>query len=68
MKIHASADRDRREETVELPDGATARQLLEKLDINPVEVILSRDNELITDDEELRDNDTIKILSVISGG
>jgi len=42
--------------------------LLDKLKINPVTVIVSRENELITEEERLKDKDKIRILSVISGG
>ena len=39
-----------------------------KLKINSVTVIVSRNNELISENEELKDNDEIRILPVISGG
>jgi sulfur carrier protein ThiS len=42
--------------------------LLNKLKINPVTVIVSRNNELILGDEKLKNDDEIRILSVISGG
>ncbi|MBS3103897.1 MoaD/ThiS family protein [Candidatus Woesearchaeota archaeon] len=42
--------------------------LLEKLKINPETVIVVRDDELLTDDVVLKNNDKIKVLSVISGG
>ena len=54
--------------TVSLKFSGTSRQLLKKLKINPQTVLVSRNNELITDDEKLSDKDEIKILSVISGG
>ena len=53
---------------VSLKFSGTSRQLLKKLKINPQTVLVSRNNELITDDEKLSDKDEIKILSVISGG
>ena len=42
--------------------------LLEKLKINPEEVIVAKGREIVSDDEKLNDNDEIKILSVVSGG
>ena len=53
---------------VELGSGLSVSDLLKELMINPVTVIVSRNNELILEDEKLNDNDEIKILSVISGG
>ena len=44
------------------------KELLEKLDINPQTVILTKNDEVILEDEELSESDEIKILSVISGG
>jgi sulfur carrier protein len=45
-----------------------ARNLLKDLKISTETVIVVRNNELVTEDETLTDNDRIKILSVISGG
>jgi|WetSurMetagenome_2_1015567.scaffolds.fasta_scaffold956038_1 sulfur carrier protein ThiS len=42
--------------------------LLKKLKINPEEVIVVKNNELVGLDENLVDKDSIKILSVVSGG
>ena len=42
--------------------------LLEKLKLNPSAVLVARNNGLVTEDDELKDNDEVKILSVISGG
>ncbi|MBI2655088.1 MoaD/ThiS family protein [Candidatus Woesearchaeota archaeon] len=53
---------------IELSNSTLVRDLLMKLDINPVTVIVSRNSELILEDEQLNNNDEIKILSVISGG
>jgi sulfur carrier protein len=46
----------------------TVKEVLQKLKINPVTVIVAKNNELVTDDTKLHDNDEIKIISVISGG
>ena len=53
---------------IELDGKPLVSELLKKLKINPVTVLISRDNELILEDEVLKENDEIKILSVISGG
>ncbi|NQV08316.1 MoaD/ThiS family protein [Candidatus Woesearchaeota archaeon] len=46
----------------------TVGKLLSELKINPETVLVTRSNELITDDIRLKDKDNIKILSVVSGG
>lgn len=54
-------------ETKEL-ESKTVNELLSKLKINPTTVIVIRNSELVTEDEQLSSKDEIKILSVISGG
>ena len=46
----------------------TVKLLLIKLKINPEEVIVVRNEELVSEVELLNDKDDIKILSVVSGG
>jgi sulfur carrier protein ThiS len=48
--------------------SSTAKGLLDQLHLNEEEVIVVRNNTVILVDDIIRDNDTIKILSVISGG
>ena len=48
-------------------NGKVSR-LLEKLKLNPSAVLVARNNSLVTEDDELKDKDEVKILSVISGG
>lgn len=68
MSISAFIDRENKNTTLELDNNSLVVDLLKKLNINPVTVIVSRNNELILEDEKLNENDEIKILSVISGG
>jgi len=67
MEINVFIEKENKQEKVELKENSV-KKLLEKLNINPVEVITTRNNELILEDEELKEGDSIKILSVISGG
>lgn len=64
MQIHI--ERENRKEN-KLFEGTVA-ELLSELKINPETVLVARNNELVTADEELNDKDDVKILSVISGG
>ena len=68
IKISVFIDREDKNAKLELDNNSMVADLLKKLSINPVTVIVSRNSELILEDEKLEDNDEIKILSVISGG
>ena len=68
INVKIFVDRENLNKTVKLDSTALVLDLLKELKINPVTVIVSRNNELILEDEKLNDNDEIKILSVISGG
>ncbi len=68
INISIFIDRENKNSKLELHKNSKVLDLLIKLKINPVTVIVSRNNELILEDEKLNDNDELKILSVISGG
>lgn len=57
-----------REEEYEIRAGMTLRDALLHLEIQPESVIATRDGELLTDDEILREGDEIRLIAVISGG
>ena len=57
-----------RDQKYEVKAGSTLLAALNKLEILPESVICVRDGELITEDTILRDGETIKLVSVISGG
>ena len=59
-------ERPRQELTLEFEGIVSV--LLEKLKVNPEEVIVSRNGSLVTLDEALVNDDKIEILSVVSGG
>lgn len=48
--------------------GMTVKHALEKIDVLPETVIVTRRGELITEDELLEPGDVLKLVSVISGG
>jgi len=64
-KLRVFIERENKNINVEARD---IKDLMKKLKLNPETVLISRNNELITDDIDLEDNDEIKFLSVISGG
>lgn len=68
MHINISIDREKGERNIELDVNSSVKDLLNSLKINPVTVIVARNDELIPENERLNNNDEIRILSVISGG
>jgi sulfur carrier protein ThiS len=57
-----------RDKEYEVRPGMTLRDSLEKAGVNPESVLATRDGEMITDDEILREGEVVKLLAVISGG
>jgi sulfur carrier protein ThiS len=57
-----------RKQVFEIKHGMTVRKALQKLGFEPDSVLASRDGQLITDDEIIKENDEIKLIPVISGG
>jgi len=68
MQINVFYDRENKNKTIELTGNLTVKKLLTKMQINPVTVIVSKNNTIITEEEKLDDKDDIQIISVISGG
>jgi sulfur carrier protein ThiS len=59
---------ERTQENKEINFKGAVKELLQTLQINPETVIVSKNNELVTVTDIVGENDSIKILSVISGG
>ena len=68
MQISVFFDRENMEKTIEVDKNSSVKDLLANMKINPVTVIVSRDNSIITEDEKINDKDKIRLFSVISGG
>ena len=62
IQLTSSYDREKEAKTVELEKNANVKELLVKMNINPVTVIVSRNNNIILEDKTLKDNDDIKII------
>ena len=58
---------ERENKTVKV-EQLVVKEILKKLKINPTTVIITKNNELITDDAKLLDKEKIKVIPVISGG
>lgn len=48
--------------------ASSVSDLLSQLSINPETVLVTKNDELVTEEETLSSEDKVKILSVISGG
>ena len=57
-----------RDHVFEVRAGMTVRAALLKLELSPDTVLATRDQELITDDEIIKQDDRIRLIPVISGG
>ena len=57
-----------REKEYTVKPGMTVRHALKIVGIQPESVIPTRDGQLITDDEIIKDGDHIRLIAVISGG
>ncbi|HJN56871.1 MAG: MoaD/ThiS family protein [Candidatus Woesearchaeota archaeon] len=68
MKLNVFYDRENTEKTIELADNSSVKDLLKKMKINPVTVIVGIKDQIVLEDEKLKDKGNIKIISVISGG
>ena len=53
---------------VEMPGNRKVIEVLRELNLNPESHLVLRDDELLTSDELLLEDDTIEVLSAISGG
>lgn len=56
------------DKSVKLAEGSSVLDLIKKLDMRPDNWIATRDNKAIPDDSPLKDGDSIRLLSVVSGG
>jgi sulfur carrier protein ThiS len=52
----------------EVRSGMTLRHAILKIGQQPEAVLATREGEMITEDEILREGDVIKLIAVISGG
>jgi len=48
--------------------GSKVKDLLDHLKLNPEAFLVVRNNEVVTEEEILQDQDKVELLSVISGG
>jgi len=66
VTVHFIPSEEARE--VELENGATGMTLVDLLNLTPDSHILARSEKPIPIDEELKDGETVTLISVVSGG
>lgn len=68
MNIRVFLERKNEHHTVRLAEKATIATLLMNMEVNPVEAVVARNGEVVTDDAVLEDGDDVSVFSVVSGG
>jgi sulfur carrier protein ThiS len=68
MKVYIEKDSKSLDIKIIKNQKIDGKKLLEKLKINPSSVILVKNDEVVLEDEIFTEKDSIKILSVVSGG
>ena len=53
---------------VELKGETDISGLLKKMKVNPETVIVKRRDEILLEDEKIRNNDKIELIKIVSGG
>tara|TARA_Y100000310_G_scaffold337445_1_gene424532 strand:+ start:105 stop:308 length:204 start_codon:yes stop_codon:yes gene_type:complete len=67
MNIEVYFEREQTSKKIEF-SGITVDDLLKQLEVNPETVIVTKNKEVVTEDEPLSNNDKLELLNVISGG
>lgn len=57
-----------RDRSWEVKPGSTIRHIIEAADLNPESILALRDGRLVNDATLTEEGDTIKLVSVVSGG
>ena len=65
MKITVYLERTKESKQIEVQDF---NDIFRKLNLNPEAMLILRNNELITEKTNLKENDNLRIMPVISGG
>ncbi|RPI58373.1 MAG: MoaD/ThiS family protein [Chloroflexi bacterium] len=57
-----------REKTWEVKPGSTVRHIIQHADLNPESILAVRNGKLVNEATLTEDGDTIKLVTVVSGG
>ncbi|NPA99730.1 MAG: MoaD/ThiS family protein [Crenarchaeota archaeon] len=53
---------------IEVSNPTSIREVLERIGLSPEEYVVSRNGEVVSEDEQVSDGDTIILYPVVSGG
>ena len=67
MKLQIFNEREQTTEEISF-SGKNVKELLQFLKVNPETVLVVRNKEVLLEDEPLNNQDSIELLSVVSGG
>jgi len=56
------------EKVLEIKGKATVRRVLNKLGLSPEEYVVTRNGEVVVEDEEVIDGDLLEVYRIASGG
>ncbi len=68
MKLKVFVEREKKHISLDIKKGATISEVLKKLNLNPVAVVTTVNNEVVTENYKIKGNKKIEIHSVVSGG
>ncbi len=57
-----------RDRSWQVKPGSTVRHIIEQADLNPESILVVRNGRLVNEATLTEDNDTIKLVAVVSGG
>jgi sulfur carrier protein ThiS len=57
-----------RDKTWEVKPGSTVRHIIQQADLNPESILAVRNGKLVNEATLTQDGDTIKLVTVVSGG
>ena len=61
-------ERENKFEEISIKEKTEIKVLLDKLNISLSSIIISKNNEIVLEDEFVEDSDDLKLFSVVSGG
>lgn len=68
MKLKVYIERQKKQVMLDVKEGTTIKNMLKKLNLNPVAVVTTISNEVVTEDYKIQAKDKVSVHSVVSGG
>lgn len=68
MKLKVFIERENKRVSIDIKKGATISDVLKKLKLNPVTIVATMNNEVVTEGCAIQSEGILNIHSVVSGG